>query len=274
MKLAKKLLIGTLIISMVVLGGCGKKKEAPAETTATVTEIVKPSESPEATSEESPKAEEENKEENKNEKDNAEVTDTTQDTSDSDEVPIDKAEYANLKEIEGKSYRTRIPEGWSEGGDAKINSSVAGYTLISNSKLNSQIAITEQALDGADTIDMAAYMKDHKEMYNKKSESTGVYVQAAGAKELDAVKIGFMKCNIKITEQMVKNAITVGSITQDEVDAAGGMDAYIKEQNTTQLQIYVPNKNCMITIATKLEGDSAEAVEKAAYDLANIMYLK
>lgn len=275
MKLAKKLLIGTLVISMVALGGCGKKEEAPAETLAA--ETVKPSESPEVTPSESPEVKEEVKEENTEVKDETEATEQTeteQEISDSDEHPIDKAEYANLKEIEGKSYRTRIPEGWTEGGDTAIDPSVAAYNIISNSKLKSEIIITEQALDGADTIDMAAYMKDHKQMYNEQSESTGVYVQTAGAKELDAVKVGFMKCDIKITEQMVKNAITVGTVTQKEVDAAGGMKAYIDKQNTTQLQIYVPNKNCMITISTKLEGDNAEEIEKAAYDLANIMYLK
>lgn len=279
MKLAKKLLVGTLIMSIVALSGCGKKEEVqPEETTAV--ETVAPSESPEEveTTPEEGVGEAGEKAEAGNEIDEQAQDSSTDEIkteeTESDELPIEAAEYADLEDLEGNSYRTKIPEGWKNGGNTNVNASVEGYNVISNSKFNSEIVITEQILEGADTIDMGAYMKDHKKAYNEESESTGVYVLAAGDKELDAVKVGYMKCEIKITEQMVKNAITVGSVTQEEVDAAGGMDAYIAAQNTTQLQIYVPNRNRMITIATKLEGDHTEEIEKAAYALANIMYLK
>lgn len=280
MKLAKKLLVGTLIMSMIALSGCGKEKEATPEDTS-VSETVAPSESPEevetAAPEESPAETEATAEaEDKVDEGSKDLaTDETKaEEKESDALPIEAAEYADLEDLEGNTYRTKIPEGWKNGGTTTVDASVEGYNIISNSKLNSEIVITEQILEGADTIDMGSYMKDHKKAYNEQSESTGVYVLSAGDKELEAVKVGYMKCEIKITEQMVKNAITVGSVTQEEVDAAGGMDAYIAAQNTTQLQIYVPNRNRMITIATKLEGDNAAKVEEAAYALANIMYLK
>lgn len=278
MKLSKKLLVGTLIISMVALNGCGKTKQATTEVAPVASESAEPSEIEVA---ETPtESADITKDTEDTAKDTAETTttptaDETKDVNEeSDKLPIELEEYANLEDLEGDSYRTKIPDGWKKGGDVAVDPTVAAYNTISNDKLNAEIVITEQELDGADTIDMDAYMKDHKKAYNEESESTGVYVLDAGGKELDAVKIGYMKCEIKITEQMVKNAITKGSVTQEEVDAAGGMEAYIEIQNTTQLQIYVPNKNRMITIATKLEGDNASKIEEAAYDLANIMYLK
>lgn len=275
MKLSKKLLVGTLIISMVALSGCGKTKETSTETTPISSESVAPSESPkEAETEEKPEASQEA--ESKEEVTPTQTTTEEKTTADSegDKLPIESEKYAKLEDLEGDSYRTKIPEGWKKGGSTKVDASVEAYNVISNDKINGKIVITEQALEGADTIDMDSYMADHKKAYNEQSESTGVYVLDAGGKELDAVKIGYMKCEIKITEQMVKNAITTGSVTQEEVDAAGGMEAYIAQQNTVQLQIYVPNRNCMITIATKLEGDNASKIEEAAYNLANIMYLK
>lgn len=275
MKLSKKLLIGTLIMSMVALGGCGKTKEASVEVTPTPSESVAPSESPKETEPEE-KAEA-SKDAEKKEETTPTETATQEETASevaSDEIPIELEKYAKLEDLEGNSYRTKIPEGWTKGGDTKADASIDAYNVISNDKINGEIVITEQALEGADTIDMDAYMADHKKAYNAQSESTGVYVLDAGGKELDAVKIGYMKCEIKVTEQMVKNAITTGTVTQDEVDAAGGMDKYIAQQNTVQLQIYVPNKNGMITIATKLAGDHTSEIEAAAYSLANIMYLK
>lgn len=275
MKLSKKLLIGTLMISMVALSGCGKTKDASVEVTPTPSESVAPSESPKETEKE--EKTEAGKDEEKEEEVTPSETATEEEatpSSEADEIPIELEKYAKLEDLEGDSYRTKIPEGWEKGGSTKVDTSVEAYNVISNDKINGEIVITEQVLDGADTIDMDAYMTDHKKAYNEQSESTGVYVLDAGGKELDAVKIGYMKCEIKVTQQMVKNAITTGSVTQEEVDAAGGMDAYIAQQNTVQLQIYVPNRNRMITIATKLDGDNASKIEEAAYSLANIMYLK
>ncbi len=268
MKLTKKLLVGALIISMVALSGCGKNQETITEPTSTPSETVVPSGSPEEAPKESPEVE---KEETSSETTAEEPQGTKIESS---ELPIEAEEYAKLEDLEGDSYRTKIPEGWKKGGDTAVAGSVDAYNIISNDKLGGEIIITEQVLEGADTIDMDAYMADHKEAYNKQSESIGVYVLDAGGKELDAVKIGYMKCEIKITEQMVKNAITVGSVTQEEVDEAGGMAAYIAKQNVVQLQIYVPNRSRMITIAAKLEGEHVEEIEAAAYNLANIMYLK
>lgn len=278
MKLAKELLVGTLIISMAALSGCGKEDTPKTEETL-ASETVVPSESPKevdtTTSEASPEETQEVSEQSSEESVESTSADESKATEEKpEEIPIESEEYAGLEELEGETYRTKIPEGWKSGGSTTVNASVEGYNIISNSDLNSEIVITEQVLEGADTIDMGAYMKDHKEAYNEESESTGVYVLSAGDKELDAVKVGYMKCEIKITEQMVKNAITIGSVTQEEVDAAGGMEAYIASQNKKQLQIYVPNRNHMITIATQLEEENEAAIEEAAYALANIMYLK
>ena len=142
MKLTKKLLVGTLIISMIVLSGCGKDKstsiDTPTSTSSDMLASLEPSETPKETSDETV--------ETKEQKEQDETTSQKSQTEE-EQLPIDAPEYANLEDLEGDTYKTKIPTGWTKGGNTIVNDNVENYNIISNSKLSGEIVITEQQLE-------------------------------------------------------------------------------------------------------------------------------
>lgn len=270
MKLTRKIVGMTLIVATMLAVGCGKENQKEVVmATDQVTETVEPT--AEETVEPTVVPTEEATDSTALATTQPEETAVPERTAET-VLPIDIDDGRTV--FEGEHYKAKLPKGWEVKEAEEVNAQLDQLLIAYNPKTKDEIYIKEQPFDQADTIDMEVYMKDLKDYYNSLTETSGVTILEAGSKSLTTINTAYLKSKTEVTEEMVKAAIEAESVKQEDIDAAGGMDAFIKAQNQTIYQLYIPNKNDMITITATLVPGREEELVAAAYEIADVMYLK
>lgn len=169
------------------------------------------------------------------------------------EEPVLEVAGMDGERIQGQGFTIAAMENWheAEGGLAE------GFLGLKSDTYNSTLTMHIEA--GPAYTDMARFESELADATGLKADTKG----KAACGEYLIVDVPAME----YTEADLKAAIDAGSITQADVDNAGGMDAAVEmvnSQQASQYQMYVPYKeNSMFSITGSYDENEKEDIKAA-----------
>lgn len=160
--------------------------------------------------------------------------------------------------IETDQFVLPIPEGWLQQNVETLN----GVTTITKDtdKSISCLLMDTTSFQGMDINEYKNVVENNL----KNQEVYGVKVNRLDVKHLPCGDAVYVETYTKATKELLDISIESGALTQSVIEAAGGVEDYLKMMEYSQMGIYVLKDNKLLMLTAQMRGTSIEDIRDEA----------